>query len=166
MSSILFTSDFHLGHKVITDKYRKQFNSSEEHDSLLFDKISKLKKRDILFVLGDFLFDCDKYDEYIINLSKMSCRIKLVMGNHDTRLLYTEKRLPRLEMQLPLFSYKNHWISHCPIHPQELRNRAGNIHGHLHNAPLDDKRYFDVGLDKNNFDFVDFDYIKEQFEIK
>jgi len=155
-----FSSDFHLGHKVIVPKYRN-FSSQEEHDNLILDNISKLNKRDILFILGDFIFKSDKYDYYINQLSKMSCRIKLIMGNHDNLKLYKETRLPKLEIQLPLFSYKNFWISHCPIHPQEIRNKLGNIHGHLHNSELNDKRYFDVGLGKNNFKFVTFDEIKE-----
>jgi len=157
-----FTSDWHLGHKVIVPKYRN-FQSQEEHDNLLLDKMSKLKKRDVLFILGDFIFDSEKYDYYIEQISKMSCRIKLVMGNHDSMKLYKETRLPNLEIQLPLFTYKNKWISHCPIHPQEIRNRDGNIHGHLHNATLTDFRYFEVGLDQNNFDFVSWEQIQDYF---
>lgn len=61
---------------------------------------------------------------------------------------------------------KNFWISHCPVHYQELRGRVGNIHGHLHFAELDDPRYFDVGLDKNNFKFVDFEDIKNIFKSR
>ena len=69
-----------------------------------------------------------------------------------------------IEIQLPLFSYKNFWISHCPIHQQEIRGRIANIHGHLHNAILDDIRYYDVGLDKNNFKFIAWEEIKEVFK--
>lgn len=127
--SVFFSSDFHLGHKVIVPKYRKQFNSQEEHDELLLDKIAKLKKREILYILGDFIFDSSKYDYYIKQLNKTCCRIKLVLGNHDSLKLYKEDRF---EIQLPLFSYKNNWVSHCPIHPQEMRGRDCNIHGHLH----------------------------------
>jgi calcineurin-like phosphoesterase family protein len=64
--SVYFSSDFHFGHKVIVPKYR-DFKSQEEHDTILLDNISKLNKRDILYVLGDFLFDSDKYDYYIMN---------------------------------------------------------------------------------------------------
>jgi len=155
-----FTSDFHLGHRVLVPKYRN-FSSQDEHDSLILDMISKLKKRDILYILGDFIFDSERYDYYIQQMNKMSCRIKLVMGNHDSLQLYKE---PKFEIQLPLYSYKNHWISHCPIHPQEIRNRAGNIHGHLHHGIIDDPRYFNVNLDVNDFKFVDFDYIAHKFK--
>jgi len=161
--SIYFSSDFHLGHNVIVPKYR-DFSSQQEHDTLILDQIAALKKRDILYILGDFIFDSDKYDYYISELDKTQCRIKLVLGNHDSRKLYSE---PRFELQLPLFSYKGIWVSHCPIHPQELRGRF-NIHGHLHGSEvmlnktdIKDPNYYNVNLDNHNHKFVDFDLIKE-----
>ena len=157
--SVYFSSDWHLGHRSIL-KYREQFGSIEEHDEAIFTELSKLTKRDVLYILGDFLFDCDNFENYLIRISKYPVRIKLVMGNHDSLKLYNQTIAKNIEIQLPLFSYKNYWVSHCPIHEQELRGRDLNIHGHLHFAELDDSRYFDVGLDKNNFKFVDFEYIK------
>jgi calcineurin-like phosphoesterase family protein len=171
--SVLFTSDLHLGHKSII-KYRPEFKSQKEHDDYIIDKICSLDKRTVLKVLGDFLFDCDKFDDYMNRLAKAKCRIELVMGNHDSRKLYN---LPNsiLEIQLPLYSYKDMWISHAPIHPDELRNRKGNIHGHLHkeivtyyehyydSEPTIDKRYFNVNIDVNNYEFVELDTIKEYF---
>lgn len=161
--SIWFTSDCHFGHKVIT-KYRNQFNSITEHDSIILDQIAKLNKREILYIIGDFLFENPNYEQYLKQISKMNCRIKLVMGNHDNIDLYKQQIATNIEIQLPLFPYKNYWISHCPIHPHELRNRIGNIHGHLHHAILNDDRYFDVGLDKNDFKFVNFDQIQDTFK--
>ena len=69
-----------------------------------------------------------------------------------------------MEIQLPLFSYKGIWLSHCPIHPLELRGREGNAHGHLHLEKLNDKRYFNVNIDVNNYEFVTFDKIKESLK--
>ena len=158
--SVYFSSDFHLGHKVITDKYRTMFPDRDSHDNHILDKVAELTKKDMLLVLGDMIFDSDDYERYIGELSKMPCRIKLLMGNHDSLKLY---RQDVIEIQAPLFSYKNMWLSHCPIHPQEIRNRLGNVHGHLHFAELDDARYFDVGLDKNNYEFVHLDTIKDYF---
>lgn len=178
MSQMLFTSDLHLGHKNIY-KHRPQFSSMEEHDNYIINKILELPKRTVLVILGDFLFDGDHYEEYVERLSKKRCRIKLVMGNHDSKRLYEEKEL-HIEMQLPFYSYKNCWISHAPVHPDELRGRKLNIHGHLHkevvmrneikrkfggliikNIRVSDKRYFNVNLDVNNFDFVKWETIKE-----
>ena len=167
-----YSSDLHLGHKNIL-KYRTQFKSLEEHEDTIINKILSLGKRDILYILGDFIFDCPKYEEYIEKISKKKCRIKLVMGNHDSLRLHKEDLF---EIQLPLFSLKNMWVSHCPIHPQELRGRQLNIHGHLHgdvvekeiyNGYFKDERYFNVNLDNNNFEFVKHDdIIKHSDTIK
>ena len=157
---VYFTSDLHLGHKAIP-KYRDRFKDMQDHDEYILQKIESLGKRDILYILGDFLFDGVHYEEYIERLKNKKCRIKLVMGNHDSLKLYKEDCV---EMQLPLFSYKNMWLSHCPIHPHEMRNRKGNIHGHLHLETLKDKNYFNVNLDVNDYEFVNVENIKEFFK--
>ena len=170
---VYFTSDLHLGHLSIP-KYREPFVDMKSHDEYILNKIEKLGKRDILIILGDFLFDGKHYDEYAERLRKVQCRLKLVMGNHDSLKLYKEDFV---EIQLPLFSYKNYWLSHCPIHPHELRNRNGCLHGHLHKEKVltnkyeyietdevYDSRYFNVNLDVNNYEFVLFEDIKKHFE--
>ena len=169
-----FSSDFHLGHKVIV-KYRTQFSNQSEHDEFILDRIAELNKKSVLHILGDFIFDSPNYNYYINELKKMPCRIKLVMGNHDSLKLYKEDRF---EVQLPLYSYKNIWVSHAPIHHQELRDRLGNIHGHLHYGVVNkraynmldddyesvpDERYFNVNLDNNDFRFVPLEDIKKHF---
>lgn len=140
----------------------------------MINKILELTQRDLLIIIGDFLFDCDKFDEYTERLLEARCRIKLIMGNHDSKKLYN---IPKFEIQLPLYSYKNMWISHAPIHPQELRNRLGNIHGHLHLEHVQryipqghtfkiekDNRYFNVNIDTNDYKFVPVETIKLRLE--
>lgn len=159
MSNIFFTSDFHLGHKVIAPKYRTAFSSTEEHDAKLFELMSTLVRRDILYILGDFIFDSPKYDWYLEQIAKFPFRIRLVMGNHDSVRMYEPSRPTNIELQKPFFTYKHMWLSHCPIHPMEMRGRLLNLHGHLHNAVVDDPRYFNVCLDQHNFSFVPLDNI-------
>jgi calcineurin-like phosphoesterase family protein len=163
--NVFFSSDFHFGHKVIAPKYRN-FSSTKEHDEALLDLLSKVKREDVLFILGDFLFDCEEYEWYLEQVAKMPLRIKLLLGNHDSKRLYLPSRPANIELQLPFFSYKNMWLSHCPIHPQEMRRRVANVHGHLHNAVVeDDPRYFNVCLDQHDFQFVSLDIIKQHFNI-
>ena len=150
---VLFTSDLYLGHRAIC-KYRSKFTSPDEHDQFILNQILSLPKRNILYVLGDFLFDGPHLEPYLATLSKAKCQIKLVPGNHDSKLLYTQTIAPNISVELPLFSYKSFWISHCPIHPDEIRNRSGNIHGHLHLHSLPDTRYINVNLDVNDYQFV------------
>ena len=155
--TIYFTSDLHLGHKNIC-KFRNDFTDCNEHDDFILDKIMSLGKRDILYSLGDFNFD-----NYINILENSSCRIKTVFGNHDSKKLYG---ISFLETQLPLFSYKNIWVSHAPIHPSEIRKRLGNIHGHIHgieNKFALGEKYFNVNIEMRNFEFVPFDIIRDFF---
>lgn len=159
-----FSSDFHLGHKAIT-KYRTQFSSMEEHDEAILTMLESFPKRTLMHILGDFLFDGPSLNYYLLRLSNLPYKIKLVMGNHDSKLLYT-KCPSNIEIQLPLYTHKNMWISHCPIHPQELRSRILSVHGHLHNDIIKingkpDYRYFNVNLDNNYFKPVPLEEIVE-----
>lgn len=166
---VYFSSDFHLGHKAIL-KYRPQFSTIEDHDNAIFSQLEKLTKRDQLFILGDFLFDCPEFEDYLARLSKLQAKFKLIMGNHDSLKLYSQTIAQNLMLHLPLVNYKNFWLSHCPIHEQELRGRLGNIHGHLHGAYVEDQsgsinyNYFNVNLDNNDFKLVELDTIKNYFK--
>jgi len=158
MSKSYFTSDWHFGHKAIL-KYRPQFSSIQEHNQTFIDNFNKVvRKRDIVYFLGDIAFT-----EESIQLLKFlkPCRKILYLGNHDT--LHTSEYLEYFDEVHALRSRKGYWVSHCPIHPQEMRKRKGNIHGHLHESILDDERYFDVSPEKHNFELVDFEDIKAYF---
>ena len=159
MSKVYFTSDWHLNHKNIP-KYRKEFKTVQENNNHFIEEFNKVvKKNDTVFFLGDIAFD----DDAIELLKKLRfCRKKvLYLGNHD--YVSTDKLLEVFDEIHGLKGYKNFWISHCPIHPQEMRGKKGNIHGHLHTEILEDIKYFDVSPDKNNMTLVDFEDIKEYF---
>ena len=155
---VLITSDLHHGHRNIHN-FRKSFESAALHDQYILHMLSQLNKRTILFILGDFLFDGPHYEQYLQTLSKLPCTIKVVPGNHDSKSLYTQTIASNIHIELPLFTYKNTWLSHCPIHPQEMRSRLGNIHGHLHHEIIPDPHYFNVNLDVNDLQFVPLDNI-------
>lgn len=162
---VLFTSDLHLGHKSICE-YRDIFKSRKEHDDYIFYRLGELTSKHLLYIIGDFLFDHADFDEYVNTLSKFPFRMKLLMGNHDTVELYKEAKRPKnLELLQPLYRYKNYWLSHCPIHPSEIRSRTGNIHGHCHNEANIGPQYFNVCIDHHDFSFVPLDRIKEQLKI-
>ncbi len=162
MSKTYFTSDWHLGHKNIC-KYREKFNTPEENDQHFINEFNKIvKKRDTVYFLGDIAFT----EESLEKLKGLNhCHKKvLYLGNHD--YLPTEKYLEVFDEIYSFRSWKSFWLSHCPIHPQELRNRKGNIHGHLHASILEDpdRRYFDVSPEKNDYSLVDYEIIKKYFE--
>ena len=158
MAKVYFTSDWHLGHKNIL-KYRPEFSSIEDHNQTLINNFnSVVKKRDTVYFLGDIVFE--QKDLELIKQLVPSRKI-LYLGNHD--YLSAKDYLTVFDEIYAIRSFKSYWLSHCPIHPQELRNRKGNIHGHLHASILDDSRYFDVSPEKHNYQLVDFETIKIHF---
>jgi len=60
-----------------------------------------------------------------------------------------------------LKKYREFWLSHCPIHPAELRGKM-NIHGHVHYATLDDKRYFNTSLENIDYKPINIEEIRKR----
>jgi calcineurin-like phosphoesterase family protein len=161
MSRVFFTSDWHFCHKAIL-KYR-DFSSIEKHDQLFIDNFNKVvRKNDTVFFLGDIAF-CKEGLKKLKELRDCNKKI-LYLGNHDT--LDIKDYNEYFDEIHAIRSYKGYWLTHCPIHPQEMRMRKGNIHGHLHKSVLSDKMYFDVSPEKHNYELVNFEDIKDYFGVR
>ncbi len=165
MGHVYLTSDLHFGSGAMAN--RRGFNSVQHHDDTIIGNIlGTLPKRSKLYVLGDV-----GHEER--SISRLAAGIKakhgmnpivLVPGNHDKKkaeryLLYFDEIIgPR--------KYRDWWISHFPIHPQEIFKAKGNIHGHIHMTSatgLLEFPYFNVNVDLNNYLPVDFDWIQTWF---
>ena len=135
MSLVYHISDLHMGHKNILS-----FAGSDRggecvgtHDRWIIKQWnSVIRKRDTVFVHGDVAMT----KEGLYACKKLNGTKKLIMGNHDEfkidEYLYTggfSEILPSL------MRYKGTWLSHCPIHPDELRGKI-NIHGHVHQQSI------------------------------
>ena len=159
-SNIWFTSDLHLGHGGIT-KHRG-FPSIVEHDwTILANLNAMVRKKDKLFILGDVVWN----QEALKLLDEIPSEKELIIGNHDT--MTTKAYLKYFRNVRGFRSYKGFWLSHCPIHPQEIYRRRGNIHGHIHkgaNTPALPMPYFNVNVDYNNYAPVNFDTILAEFD--
>ena len=137
MANVLFCSDLHFGHKNIGGFRAPSgvFSEEENRWRICEDWRKKVTKRDIVYVLGDACFS----KETIFEFGLLPGKKILVRGNHDN--LSTEEYLEHFDSVEGLVKYKEFWLSHSPIHPAELRGKV-NLHGHVHYATLDDKRYF------------------------
>lgn len=177
MSRFLITSDLHLGHKNAY-KWRTQFDSPEHHDEYIFERLaSNVNKRDTLVIVGDAAFT-EFWNEQI---GLIKCKKKvLIPGNHCTEYVHMSKLVESYDQIHALWSKKNCWFSHCPIHYQEMRGKILNIHGHLHanqvwkegweldehNIAIGEKceldtRYFNVCLEHTDYKPIDFQEIKK-----
>jgi calcineurin-like phosphoesterase family protein len=147
MSNVYFISDLHFGHKNILNfepVLRSGLTYLENMYNIADNWIKTVRKRDLVWVLGDCAFT----EEGFRVLESLPGRKKLVRGNHDNYYT-TEDWLQIFETVESLVYYKKFWLSHCPIHPNELRGRT-NIHGHVHSNSIRDiygvrdKRYINV----------------------
>ena len=151
MSEVYFCGDLHICHDGIL-KHRPQiftpngslitFKDNDHHDLSIVENIANtVTKRDTLYIVGDCCFETRGL--HLLDLIK--CRKFLVLGNHDT--CHISEYAKFFDDVFGFVRYKNFWLSHCPIHPDELWGKI-NIHGHRHKDSIDDEHYINVCLDK------------------
>jgi calcineurin-like phosphoesterase family protein len=140
MSRVYIISDTHLGHNAIC-KYRTEFSTAEEHNHHILEEWnSVVTRRDTVYLLGDAVFSMDA----MLCAKQLNGNKILVRGNHDK--LDTHVYLTAFKHIYGVIKYKGIWLSHAPIHPQELRG-CYNIHGHVHNETIPDSRYFNACIE-------------------
>lgn len=171
MSKVYHIGDLHLGHRNIL-KYREEFSSIEEHNGTIVDNIkSTINKRDTLWLHGDILFSDD--DKTLLDFYEVvsHCEnIRWILGNHDTDNTKRQKLMMTIFKVLSegcnfqvhsLVKYKGSWLSHAPLHPDELRGKI-NIHGHVHSQSIDDNKYFNVSCENVGYKPVTYQEILER----
>jgi calcineurin-like phosphoesterase family protein len=125
MSAVWFCSDLHIGHKNIA-KFRLECESEEHNREIIKESWGKLvTKRDRVYVLGDSAFT----EEGIDWIASLKGEKMLVRGNHDD--MPTTSYLRAYKEVYGLLRYKGMWLSHAPVHSDELRGKP-NLHGHCH----------------------------------
>ena len=144
INTIQFCSDLHLGHKFAA--LARGFNLDiNKHNEIIIQSIAKTaNKRTITWILGDV---CMRIEDMPL-LMRIPGRLKLVRGNHDQFNMGVYNQY--FEETHGLTRYKRFWLSHCPIHPQEMYKNIGNIHGHIHKntrSPFLSLPYFNVNWD-------------------
>lgn len=155
MSNVYVTSDWHLGHKGITSRFRKEFGSDGHHDYVIVENAAKvLTKRDAVFMLGDMSFTVEGLEM----IGKLPGRKILVRGNHDTLSMAQYNAV--FDEIHGAYRYKGAFLTHIPIHEMELY-RGFNIHGHCHRGGPRElqkgdlwKSYYNAILEFNDYQLV------------
>jgi calcineurin-like phosphoesterase family protein len=141
--SVLFCSDLHLGH-ALAAKLRG-YDSVEKHDQdVIYKLMQQCTKRTLLWILGDVAMKRESLDL----LNAVYCEKRLVRGNHDNFQLGVY--LKYFQEIHGFLRYKEMWLSHCPIHPQEMCRVKLNVHGHIHKGAMTPELplpYFNVNWD-------------------
>ena len=156
---IQFCTDPHLGHKNIA-KFRSFVKSTEDNtEQFTLEAAAKLNKRSITYFLGDVAFDLESLDK----IAQLPGRKILIKGNHDD-MIPTRRQAEVFEEIYGLIKYKKFWLSHAPIHPDELRGKI-NLHGHVHGSTVMcgdhiDRRYMNLCPDVTGQYFISLDEVR------
>jgi calcineurin-like phosphoesterase family protein len=156
MSIVRFIADLHLSHANMAT--RRGFSTIEEHDEHIIAKWnSVVNKRDVTYILGDVTME--KSSPYPL-LDRLNGIKHIVLGNHDRRQ-DTKKLFDYAESICGMINYKGVFLTHCPMHPDELTyGISKNIHGHIHDKvvmkmldgwEIPDERYFCVSCEQVDY---------------
>jgi calcineurin-like phosphoesterase family protein len=156
MSIVRFIADLHLSHTNMAK--RRGFSTVEEHDEYIITKWnSVVNKRDVTYILGDVTME--KSSPYPL-LDRLNGIKHIVLGNHDRRQ-DTKKLFQYVESVGGMINYKGVFLTHCPIHSDELTyGIPKNIHGHIHDKvvmkmldgwEVPDERYFCVSCEQVDY---------------
>ena len=155
MSHVYMIGDLHFGHSRIPN-FRTMFSTEAEHtDYICGNWKTTVTERDVVYVLGDAAFT----QAGLERIGELPGRKILVRGNHDG--LKTIRYMAVFDEVEGIYPYKHSWLTHCPIHPAELRGRF-NVHGHTH-AGGPDGDYFDVCCEHIGYTPIRYDKIRERF---
>jgi len=159
MANQFFIADTHFGHDNILEYENRPFRSVEEMDAKLISNWNKtVKKKDMIFILGDFAFASkDRIKELvrILNGTKI-----IILGNHDKIYSYSWWKKAGFYMvcKYPIIIEKFFILSHEPLYTNSNMPYV-NIFGHVHGNPqyIDYSRYhFCASCERTNYTPVDF----------
>ena len=83
-----FSSDWHLSHAGVIRMSNRPFSSVEEMDeTIIQNTLSKLKKGDDLYLLGDISMKREPTIAALKRLKEARINAHIVIGNHDAKYL-------------------------------------------------------------------------------
>ena len=163
---IYFTADTHFCHLNVIKLCERPFSTIEEmHDTLIKNWNSVVKKKDEIYILGDFLYKGNGIEANEI-LKQLNGQKYLIKGNHDqfiTEQTFDESHFKWVEDYFVLnYQKKKIVLFHYPIFEWDgYFKDAIHLYGHVHNSANDleqqnkfkvlGRMAINVGVDVNNF---------------
>lgn len=151
MSLLRIISDTHFHHRNMAIKRGfKDEIEMNEHIVLEWNKI--VSKKDVTWILGDITMEKNNYEI----LNRLNGIKKIVLGNHD-KPQYVKSLLNYCNFVCGSFKMGikevkgNVILTHIPIHESEISRFHYNIHGHVHENTLNDKKYINVSAEVINY---------------
>jgi calcineurin-like phosphoesterase family protein len=150
---IWFTGDEHYFHKNIIKYTNRPFGSMEEMDDILIKNFNNVvQEKDIVYHLGDFIFNNKYKEEYIKSLNGINIFLK---GNHD-------KHMGNLPYIVEI-TIDGQFIVLCH-YAMRVWNRSHygswQLYGHSHGTLPPIGNQYDVGVDNNEYFPISFEQLK------
>ena len=174
---IYFTSDWHFNHDKDFIWKKRGYNSVEEMNEDLINKIcSTLDEGDELWVLGDLVMG--DINNAAAVLSRIPYSVHFLVGNHDTlRRIHLYDSLGWVNHERAIQVTDGNWdfyLSHYPtvtMNYDDVKKHHPliNLHGHTHyqNKFYNDNPYmYNVGVDSQDGYPVSIDKIKADIKEK
>lgn len=168
--NIWFSSDLHLNHEnILTFEsgvpgragVRPEFSNVEEMNEVLIERHNQyVKPGDKWYCLGDLGWKESLLDE---QLKRMNGKKRLLLGNHDCyKMSFYMKHFQKIglerRMEGLLFCHRPAFMAEHEAHIK------GNVHGHIHERNIDDKRYLNLSVEQTNYAPVNLDTILAHFK--
>lgn len=160
-------SDHHFGHdKILTfvhdGKPLRDFATIKEHDLHIVEMHnSVVRPQDTTYFLGDVVIN----QKNLWMLGKMNGRKILIKGNHDIfALKYYVPYFEDIRAAVPT-KCRTAWMTHVPVHTDNLYRFKINIHGHTHGNLIKDQwgkpdqRYINVCMEHINYTPIEIEAI-------
>lgn len=167
-NNVYFSSDLHLNHEAVI-KFGRKFNNVAEMNHVILTQINtKIKKEDLLVLLGDTIMINKDYNWV---LDSINCKnIIMLYGNHCNRIKIAQTALEKSVLfhgDYVELSVNNQKLicSHYPIMHWNYQDEDSiMLHGHLHGdepseiiKAMHQYKCMDVGIDAYYRDFGYYD---------
>lgn len=178
--NVFFIGCLHLSHRWMAN--HRGFTDEFYHDEFLIDSWNSTvkSKKSLIWVLGDISMETAA--PYPL-LDRLLGTKRVVLGNHD-RHQDVRELLKYVETVAGMVDYKGFVLTHCPIHPNEMRFCRGNVHAHTHENDLHEvviseryndpgsqqkptlNKYLNVDAHRLNYKPMSLDQVLEHFMLK
>ena len=156
-----FISDTHFGHDAVYTfmnadgtRVRDLADNSEEGDAEMVKRWnSVVGPTDKVYHLGDVAFPRRK----LVLLDQLNGKKILIKGNHD---MFDLKDYMKYFSDIRgAFELYKMMLTHIPIHPEQLGRFDANIHGHIHDRRIADRRYVNVSVEQIDYTPITLDEV-------
>lgn len=131
MSKVYHIGCLHLGDERMA-KHRGYPTAENYFENLKAKWNSVVTNRDKVFIHGDVGYESD---EFYPLLNELNGSKTVIGGNHDLPK-HSRELLNYVDGICGMLYYKGMWLTHAPLHPQELARVNINVHAHVHEQPI------------------------------